>query len=294
MSIVKKVMVVGAGLMGSGIAQVVAGASMGVVLVDSNSSALSKGVKSIETGLQRIHKKTPSLSNDVSALNAHVASLMKPVHPMTDIRQACKEHQPDLVIEAVVENLSVKRELFTLLNAHVKPEAVFGSNTSSLSIAAISKDIRPTQFGGIHFFNPVPVMKLVEIVRTETTSQPTFDLLCNFGKQIGKVVIPCKDTPGFVVNRLLCPYIMESIRMLDRGDAEAKDIDAAMKLGAGYPMGPFELADYVGLDTLKYIFDGWERDYPHEPAFKGSKLLDKLVAEGKFGKKTGEGFFKYT
>lgn len=165
----------------------------------------------------------------------------------------------DLVVEAIVENLSAKHRLFSSIDAIAPEHTIFASNTSSLSISDIaSVTKRKDKFGGLHFFNPVPVMKLLEIVRTNDTSEETYQKLLAWGKLIGKTTITCKDTPGFVVNRLLIPYLAEAARMLERGDASAKDIDTAMKLGAGYPMGPLELLDYVGLDTTKYILDGNE------------------------------------
>ncbi len=137
-------------------------------------------------------------------------------------------------------------------------------------------------------------MKLLEVIKTNNTSESTYNTLLEFGKSIGKVTVECKDTPGFIVNRLLVPYLFQAIHMYERADASAKDIDVAMKLGAGYPMGPLELADYVGLDTCKFIVDGWREKYPEDPTFKESQVLNKLVAEGKLGRKTGEGFYKYT
>lgn len=152
---------------------------------------------------------------------------------------------------------------------------------------------RLDRFCGLHFFNPVPVMKLLEVIRIPETSDATYDSAMNFGKKLGKTCVTCKDTPGFIVNRLLIPYMSEAVRMLERGDASARDIDVAMKLGAGYPMGPFELADYVGLDTTKNITHIWHKIYPDNPLFNPIPLLDKLVSEGKFGIKSGEGFYKY-
>jgi 3-hydroxyacyl-CoA dehydrogenase len=164
-----------------------------------------------------------------------------------------------------------------------------------LPIGDIAESVaRKDKFGGLHFFNPVPVMKLLEVIKTSNTSEATYKSLLDFGKSIGKVTVECKDTPGFIVNRLLVPYMFQAIYMYERGDASLKDIDTAMKLGAGYPMGPFELADYVGLDTCKFIVDGWRAKYPEDPNFKSSAVLDKLVADRKFGRKTGEGFYKYT
>ncbi|NXF95134.1 HCDH protein, partial [Eubucco bourcierii] len=171
---------------------------------------------------------------------------------------------------------------------------IFASNTSSLQITQMANSTtRQDRFGGLHFFNPVPMMKLVEVIKTPMTSQKTFESLMDFSKAVGKSPVSCKDTPGFIVNRLLVPYMMEAVRLFERGDASKEDIDVAMKLGAGYPMGPFELLDYVGLDTSKYIIDGWHSLEPNNPLFAPSPLLNKLVEEKKLGKKTGEGFYKY-
>lgn len=152
---------------------------------------------------------------------------------------------------------------------------------------------RKDRFGGLHFFNPVPVMKLLEVIRTEETSDETYKRIRTFGESVGKACVDCKDTPGFVVNRLLVPFLAEAIRLLERGDASARDIDVAMKLGASHPMGPFELADYVGLDTTRNILRGWHENYPENPLFNPLPLLDKLVSEGKLGVKSGEGFYSY-
>lgn len=171
---------------------------------------------------------------------------------------------------------------------------IFASNTSSLSVtemAAVTN--RKDRFGGMHFFNPVPVMKLLEVIHTADTSDATLKTLKSFGESLGKVCITCKDTPGFVVNRLLVPVQAEALRLLDRGDASARDIDIAMKLGAGHPMGPIELADYVGLDTVNSILSGWHEKDPENPLFKPIESLQKLVKEGKLGVKTGEGYYTY-
>uniref|UniRef100_A0A674ICZ2 3-hydroxyacyl-CoA dehydrogenase n=1 Tax=Terrapene triunguis TaxID=2587831 RepID=A0A674ICZ2_9SAUR len=203
-------------------------------------------------------------------------------------------HSTDLVIEAIVENLQVKNDLFKRLDKFAPENTIFASNTSSLQITDIANSTtRQDRFGGLHFFNPVPMMKLVEVIKTPMTNQKTFESLMEFTKALGKNPISCKDTPGFVVNRLLVPYLMEAVRLYERGDASKEDIDVAMKLGAGYPMGPFELLDYVGLDTSKYIIDGWHSLEPNNPLFAPSPLLNKLVEERKMGKKTGEGFYKY-
>ena len=222
----------------------------------------------------------------------YLESTLKNITLSTSSESACSD--TDLVVEAIVENLDKKRQLFASLDKVAKPHTIFASNTSSLPIADIAASTkRLDRFGGLHFFNPVPMMKLLEVIRTPQTSDDTFNSLLAFGKSVGKVTVNCKDTPGFIVNRLLVPYLLESIRLVERGDASPRDVDTAMKLGAGHPMGPFELADYVGLDTTKFIIDGWSRAYPNETLFKESPLLSKLVSEGKFGVKSGEGFYKY-
>lgn len=211
---------------------------------------------------------------------------------LTSAEEAAKE--ADLIIEAVPENIGLKQKIFESLDKAAPAHCVFASNTSSLKIVDIqATSKRVDKFAGLHFFNPVPLMKLLEVVRGPDTSPETFDKLVEFGKKLGKTTVDCKDTPGFIVNRLLVPAIFEAIRLVERGDASKEDVDVAMKLGAGHPMGPFTLADMVGLDTCKNIMDGWHKTYPGVELFEPSPMLDKLVAEGKLGKKTGEGFFKY-
>ncbi|XP_008285735.1 hydroxyacyl-coenzyme A dehydrogenase, mitochondrial [Stegastes partitus] len=196
----------------------------------------------------------------------------------------------DLVLEAIVENLKIKQDLFSRLDKLAPAHTIFASNTSSLPISDIASSTnRLDRFGGLHFFNPVPMMKLVEV---GLTKQHLF-FICLYSRVLGRSGPRCQDTPGFIVNRLLGPYLLEAIQLYERGHGSKEDIDIAMKLGAGYPMGPFELADYVGLDILKFIMDGWREMHPNSTLFASSELIDKLVAEGKLGKKTGEGFYKY-
>lgn len=200
----------------------------------------------------------------------------------------------DLVIEAIVENLETKRNLFKSVDEAAEAKTIFASNTSSLSIQEIASSTkRLDRFGGLHFFSPVPLMRLLEVVRTPETSQETFEALMSFGKAIGKTCISCKDTPGFVVNRLLVPYINEAVKMYERGDADFKDIDIAMKLGAGYPMGPFELTDFTGNDIGVAILEGWHKKFPDNPLFVPAEISKKMVKEGKLGRKTGQGFYHY-
>ncbi|GIX76891.1 hydroxyacyl-coenzyme A dehydrogenase, mitochondrial [Caerostris darwini] len=282
----KNVTVVGSGLMGSGIAQVAAQTGHNVTLVDVSEPILEKAHSRIQKSLERVAKK--KFSDNAQESEKFIKETLQKLKTTTSPSDSVKE--ADIVIEAIVENMKVKHELFKTLDKAAPKSTIFSSNTSSLSITEIaSVTQRKDRFGGLHFFNPVPVMKLLEVIRTEETSDDTYNKLMNFGKELGKTTITCKDTPGFVVNRLLVPYMGEAVRMLERGDATARDIDTAMKLGAGYPMGPFELLDYVGLDTTLFILEGWHEKYPENPLFQPSEMLKKLVSEGKLGMKTGEG-----
>lgn len=289
-SAIKNITVIGGGLMGSGIAQVSAQAGQNVILVDVNSDVLAKSQKSISNNLGRVAKKI--YKDNPQEAEKFVTESMARIETATDPMSASKS--ADLVVEAIVENLDVKHQLFKKLDEAAPSHTILASNTSSLSINEISSVVkRKDKFGGLHFFNPVPVMRLLEVVKGSETSDATYEAMMAWGKSVGKTCITCKDTPGFVVNRLLVPYIAEAIRLFERGDASARDIDIAMKLGAGYPMGPLELADYVGLDTNKFILDGWHKKYPQEALFNPIPLLNRLVSEGKLGVKTGEGFYKY-
>ncbi|MEM7518683.1 MAG: 3-hydroxyacyl-CoA dehydrogenase NAD-binding domain-containing protein, partial [Planctomycetota bacterium] len=196
--------------------------------------------------------------------------------------------------EAIVEDLDVKKSLFKELGEICKPETILASNTSSFPIAEMGEASgRPERMVGLHFFNPVQLMRLVEVVRTDKTDEDVFAAARGFGEACKKTPVSCKDTPGFVVNRLLVPYMTQALLMLERGDATKEDIDAAMQFGCGYPMGPLTLTDYVGLDTTLSILQGWVERYPNEPAFAIPKVLEQKVKEGKLGRKTGEGFYKW-
>jgi len=287
---IKKVTVIGAGLMGSGIAQVSAQSNHEVVLVDQAQKFLDKAKASIEQNVGRVAKKR--FPEDAKGAKAFAGETCKRIQYSTNATEAVQNC--DLVIEAIIEQLDAKKKLFSAIDAACPKSTIFASNTSSMSLNEIASSVkRHDNFGGLHFFNPVPVMQLVEVIRLPTTSQETLDKLLHFSKSLGKTPVQCKDTPGFIVNRLLVPYMMEALRMFERGDASMQDIDTAMKLGAGYPMGPFELGDYVGLDTTAFIIDGWSKRFPNEALFKPSPLLSKLVKEGKLGRKAGEGFYKY-
>merc|ERR1712106_167278 len=287
---IKNVTIIGSGLMGAGIAQVAAQTGHSVILVDIDANAVGKAKDRIGASIQRVAKK--KFAKDPEAGETFISTALGNLQTSTDAISAVKS--ADLVVEAIVENMEVKKKLFAQLDEAAPAHTIFASNTSSLPIGKIAAaTTRNDRFGGLHFFNPVPVMKLLEVVRIPETSDETFDAMVAWGKAMKKMTVDCKDTPGFIVNRLLVPYLMEAVRLVERGDASAKDVDLAMKLGAGHPMGPFELADYVGLDTNKFIMDGWSARFPEEPLFRQSELLNKMVAEGKLGKKTGEGFYKY-
>ena len=284
--VVKKVGVVGCGLMGHGIAQVAAQGGCTVVAVETEQKFLDSGLARIDKSLAKLAEKAKEKggSFDAAAVRARISGSLE--------RKALADC--DLVVEAIVEDLAVKNKLFAELGKLCKPETIFASNTSSFPIAEMAKASgRPARFVGLHFFNPVQLMKLVEVVRTDATSDEVFAEARAFGETCGKSPVACKDTPGFVVNRLLVPYMAEAMKMADRGDASIQDIDTAMKFGCGYPMGPFELTDYVGLDTTLSILQGWVERYPNEPAFKIPAVLQKLVNDKKLGRKSGQGFYKW-
>ncbi|XP_022193561.2 hydroxyacyl-coenzyme A dehydrogenase, mitochondrial [Nilaparvata lugens] len=288
---IKHVTVVGGGLMGSGIAQVAAQSGHNVTLVDLNEQVLQKSKGSIEKSLQRVAKKM--YKDQEAEAKKFITDSVSRISVSSDLKDVVKN--TDLVVEAIVEKMEVKHKLFSEIDPVAPESTIFASNTSSLSITEIaSVTKRKDRFAGLHFFNPVPVMRLVEVIRIADTSDATYNQVMEWTKAIGKTPITCKDTPGFVVNRLLVPLLCEAVRMMERGDASAKDIDIAMKLGAGYPMGPLELADYVGHDTTLSIVEGWHKKFPDNPLFEPMKSMKELVKAGKLGVKSGEGYYKYT
>ncbi|EPZ34818.1 NAD(P)-binding domain-containing protein [Rozella allomycis CSF55] len=277
-STINNVLVCGSGLMGRGIAQVTAFSGYNVTLYDIKQDVLNKALELIKDNLN--HSFNKQLNDKTKAVEQTNKTLAR-IKASTDLNSTFVASSPDLVIEAIIEDLEAKKTLFAHLDKIAPPGVIFASNTSSLSITDIASGVsRKDNFVGLHFFSPVPIMKLVEIVKTEHSSPET--------------AIICKDTPGFIVNRLLVPYLLESVKLYDQGIASIKDIDTAMKLGAGYPMGPFELLDYVGLDVVKFINDAWHAKNPQDPMFQPSQSINKLVAEGNLGKKTGKGFYDYT
>ena len=280
--------VVGLGLMGHGIAQISAAAGFQTVGVDLNAEVLANGQKAIETSVAKLNSRKASKNPDFDAPAATEETLARLSYASTVDAVA----QCDLIVEAIVEDASIKQKFYADLGARAKPEAIFASNTSSLAVApmaAASK--RPDRFVGLHYFNPVQLMKLCEVVQTPEVSTEVVDLVDGWARLTGKVTVRCKDTPGFIVNRLLVPNLAAAIAMAERGDAAIQDIDAAMCLGAGHPMGPLQLADYVGLDTCLSILQGWCAQYPGEPAFFVPSSLKAKVREGKLGRKSGEGYY---
>lgn len=287
---IKKVGVVGCGLMGHGIVQVAAQGGCEVVALEMEQGALERGMARVEKSLAKLAGKMVE-KGKLEAAEPWVAETRGRISGSLDFADLA---DCDLVVEAIVENLDVKKELFQKLGATCKPETIFASNTSSFPIDEMgAASGRPERMVGLHFFNPVQLMKLVEVVKTDRTDDEVYAAARAFGEACGKVPVSCKDTPGFVVNRLLVPYMVQSLLMLERGDASKEDIDAAMQFGCGYPMGPITLTDYVGLDTTLSILEGWCDRYPNEPAFAIPKILEQKVSEGKLGRKTGEGFYKW-
>ncbi|MCC7140383.1 MAG: 3-hydroxybutyryl-CoA dehydrogenase [Planctomycetes bacterium] len=281
---IQKVGVVGCGLMGSGIAQIAAEAGYAVVVREVNDALLAKGKGKIEAFLKKAVEKGKATPEQVAATLARFTWT-------TDLAglASC-----DLVIEAIVENMAAKQELFRFLDGACPPHTLFSSNTSSLSIgdmAACTK--RPQNFVGLHFFNPVPLMKLVEVVRTISTSDATYAAAVEFGRKVGKTVVTAKDTPGFVVNLLLVPYLLDAIRAFEKGVASAPDIDNGMMLGCGHPMGPLTLLDFVGLDTTLYIADIMFTEFK-DIRYAAPPLLRRMVLAGLHGRKSGKGFYDYS
>jgi 3-hydroxybutyryl-CoA dehydrogenase len=280
---IEKVGVLGCGLMGSGIAQVAAQAGFFTIVREVNPALVDKGLTSIEKNLARLVEKG-SLT-ELSKIG--IRERLTGTTHLEDLT-GC-----DLIIEAIIEQLPAKREVFGALDGICPLETIFASNTSSLTItelAAVTK--RPHRFVGLHFFNPVPLMKLVEIVRTIATDPTVCEEMVSFGKRLGKTTVQANDSTGFIVNRLLVPYLLDAIRALEEGVGSIEDIDTSMKLGCGYPMGPLTLLDFVGLDTTYYIANIMFDEF-RERRFAPPPLLRRMVLAGWNGRKSGRGFYNY-
>jgi 3-hydroxybutyryl-CoA dehydrogenase len=280
---IRTVGVLGCGLMGSGIAQVSAAAGYKTVVREVNDQYMEKGLgrirKFLDDGVAK--GKVAADARDATIGNLSGTTSF-------DALSDC-----DLIIEAIVESLDEKRETYAALEPLVKPSTIIVSNTSSLCITELAAATRrPDRFGGLHFFNPVPIMKLVEVIRALTTSDETYRTLFAFAQSLGKEPITAPDRPGFIVNRLLVPYLLDAIRAYENGLGTLEDIDKGMKLGCGYPMGPFTLLDFVGLDTTYYIANIMFEEF-REAAYAPPPLLKRMVLAGRLGRKSGQGFYKY-
>jgi 3-hydroxybutyryl-CoA dehydrogenase len=284
MSAMKKVGVLGCGLMGSGIAQAAATAGFTTVARDVGAPLLEKGRGGILKSMGRLVEKGKLEASAREAASARLSFTTE-----LDALRDC-----DIIIEAVTEDLELKNRLWQQLDQLCPRQTIFASNTSSLTIAAMAASTsRPDRFVGLHFFNPVPLMPLVEVVRTVTTSQETFDRAYAFARDLGKEPVSATDSPGFIVNLLLVPYLLDAARALERGVASTADLDRAMQLGCGHPMGPLTLLDYIGLDTVvrisEIMFDAYR-----EPRYAAPPLLQRMVVAGFHGRKNGKGFYDYS
>jgi len=281
---IEKVGVVGCGLMGSGIAQVCAQAGFPTVVREVSAEIVEKGLKGIEKNLARLAEKG-TISD---AERGQIRGRLKGTTAVEDLKDC------DLVVEAIIEQLPAKRELFGALDALCPAKTIFASNTSSLTITEIAAATkRPQRFVGLHFFNPVPVMKLVEVVKTIATDPAVYEEMVAFGAKLGKMPVRAHDGTGFIVNRLLVPYLLDAIRALEEGVGSIEDIDQSMKLGCGHPMGPLTLLDFVGLDTTYYIANIMFDEF-RERRFASPPLLKRMVLAGWNGRKSGRGFYDYS
>ncbi len=284
---IQKVGVLGCGLMGSGIAQVAAMSGFDVTVLEVEQKYLDKGFAGIEKSLAKFAERPPEKGGITLQQKDAARARLKGTTKREDLADC------DIIIEAIIENVPTKKEMYAALDAIVKKDCIFATNTSSISVTELmSSTKRPERFIGLHFFNPVPLMKLVEVVKTIATAPEVYDAAYEFGKKLGKVPVRTSDKTGFIVNRLLVPYLLDAIRAYEEGVGSIEDIDNAMKLGCGYPMGPFTLLDFVGLDTTYYITHVMYDEFK-ERRFASPPLLKRLVMAGWYGRKTGKGFYDY-
>lgn len=280
---IKKIGVVGCGLMGSGIVEVCAKAGYGVIVREVNDDLLKRGLGRVQGSLAKAVARGKASQEQAAQAWARIHGTLK----LADFGDC------DLVVEAAVEHMAIKKEIFAELDGILPPHAILASNTSSLCITEMaSVTTRGDQVLGIHFFNPVPVMPLIEFVRTILTSDETMATAQQFGASLGKTMVTAKDTPGFIVNRLLIPYLLDAVRIYEDGLATKEDIDTAIKLGLNHPMGPLTLLDFVGLDTSLFIADAMFDEYK-DPRYASPPLLRRMVLAGHLGRKSGKGFYDY-
>jgi len=283
---IKKVGVLGCGLMGAGIAQTAASAGFDTLVREVSDDLIAKGFAGIDKSLARFAEKGTIIAAQQTEIRGRLSGTTS-----LSALASC-----DIIIEAIIENLDIKRDTYRQLDQICKPETIFASNTSSLSITEMMTATAPERqrrFVGLHFFNPVPLMKLVEVVRTILTDEGVYEQAVEFGRALGKTPVRAGDKTGFIVNRLLVPYMLDAIRALEDGVGSIVDIDNAMKLGCGYPMGPFTLGDFVGLDTTYYIGEIMFNEF-REKRFAPPPLLKRMVLAGLYGRKSGRGFYDYS
>src|ERR1700737_2138467 len=285
---IRKVGVLGCGLMGSGIAQVAATSGFDVVVLEVEQKYLDRGFAGIEKSLAKFAERPPEKGGITSQQRDQIRARLKGTTHKQDLADC------DLIIEAIIESVPEKKAMYRSLDDIVKKNVILATNTSSISVTELlTSSQRPERFVGLHFFNPVPLMKLVEVVRTIATAPEVYDTVYEFAKRLGKVPVRTSDKTGFIVNRLLVPYLLDAVRAYEEGVGSIEDIDNAMKLGCGYPMGPFTLLDFVGLDTTYYITHVMYDEFK-EKRFASPPLLKRLVMAGWYGKKSGEGFYDYS
>jgi len=284
---IKKVGVLGCGLMGSGIAQVSATAGFDVTVLEVEQKYLDKGFAGIEKSLTKFAERPPEKGGITAQQKTDILGRLKGTTNKQELADC------DIIVEAIIENVPEKKKMYSSIDDIVKKDAIFATNTSSISVTELlSATKRPERFIGLHFFNPVPLMKLVEVVKTIATADEVYEAAYEFSKKLGKVPVRTSDKTGFIVNRLLVPYLLDAIRAYEEGVGSIPDIDNAMKLGCGYPMGPFTLLDFVGLDTTYYITHVMYDEFK-ERRFASPPLLKRLVMAGWYGRKSGKGFYDY-